>query len=534
MAPDAACGAAIPRPVLSWTSVAMGDLVGTTLGNYRLSERIGQGGMGEVYVAEHRRISRRVAVKVLLPELSANQTIVERFLSEARTASLIRHPGIVEIFDCDEDAGRAFIVMELLEGETLAARLQRDCPLSADGQLAALIGGQIAQAVAAAHASGVVHRDLKPDNVFLIARAAPTGDFSGGFGIGVKVVDFGIAKLASPEATSRTQTGALLGTPIYMSPEQCRGAGRVDHRADIYSLGCILFEMVCGHPPFVRVGAGDLLIAHMTEPPPPVQALNPGVPAALQALIADMLAKDPEARPPSMTVVATHLGALGMVPPGARTALLPAAVETPAPPKPIRPSRSGSGARARSERGLRPARPRPTPDPRARTTLSASAREQEKTVTGARRSVWLLGGGVALAVAAAVAVLVTVRPGAQPIAAVAPPVKAPPREIAVHVANLPAGGSLLLDGQPTANPIHLARQPGEKHIIKARAPGYIDHDVDFTADNDMTIAIGLQPVATPPAPAPPAAAPARKPKPRARPPSQFRALPDEPAPQRSR
>ena len=271
---------------------APGDLIGP----YTVRRRLGAGGMGEVYLADHRLIGRRAAIKVLLPALSSKPDIVTRFFNEARATAAIRHPGIVNILDCDvQPNGRAYIVMEYLEGESLGDSLSRVGSFENDMKMVAATLGQIADALEAAHAKGIIHRDLKPDNVFLASMP------SSGTPICTKILDFGVAKLAAAanEAT-KTQTGSLLGTPLYMSPEQCRGAGRVDHRADIYSLGCIGFEMIGGRPPFIREGVGDLMVAHISDPVPDIRSVTPSVPPELAALVMGMLEKNPDSRPRSM------------------------------------------------------------------------------------------------------------------------------------------------------------------------------------------------------------------------------------------
>ncbi len=263
-------------------------MLGTLVGQYRITGAIGKGGMGAVYAAEHTLIGRVAAVKVLLPEFSQNQEIVTRFFNEARAATAIRHPGIVEIYDFGYHAdGSAYIVMELLQGEPLATRMARGRMSSAP---ALAIARQIAGALAAAHAKGIVHRDLKPDNVFLV----PDPEVPGGERI--KLLDFGIAKLAGDSPHSqKTRTGAVMGTPTYMAPEQCRGVV-VDHRADLYSLGCMLFELCTGRPPFVGEGVGDVLAAHIHVPPPAVASIAPDVPHELEVLVQRLLVKDPAQR----------------------------------------------------------------------------------------------------------------------------------------------------------------------------------------------------------------------------------------------
>jgi Protein kinase domain len=283
-------------------------MVGEALGSYRLVAELGSGGMGVVYLAEHVRIERRAAIKLLVPELGGKPDILRRFFNEARATSMIHHPGIVEVFDCDIDArGRAFIVMEYLQGETLARRIHRFGAMPWD--VACVVGQQIALAVGAAHAKGIIHRDLKPDNVFLALDPASPGVAT------VKVLDFGIAKLLAGDPLTQTSGSgfSLVGTPEYMSPEQCGGAGRVDHRADIYSLGCILFEMVCARAPFLETALPDMIAAHLFKRPPLATAIAPDCPEWLADLIARMLAKRPAERPAAMADVAQALerGAAG-------------------------------------------------------------------------------------------------------------------------------------------------------------------------------------------------------------------------------
>src|SRR6185436_11171779 len=281
-------------------------MIGETLGSYVVEQPLGSGGMGEVYLGTHRRIGRRVAVKLLLPEYCSQKHILDRFVNEARATAAIEHPGIVQIFDDGvHPSGRAFIIMEYLHGESLRAALARVGPLTQDLPTATDILAQAAEAVGAAHDKSIVHRDLKPDNIFLLA-SLDRGR------VPVKILDFGIAKLlaADGDAMSRTRTGNLLGTPLYMSPEQCRSAATVDRRTDIYSLGCIAFEVLCGRPPFQGQGVADLLIAHASQPPPSPRALGVDLPAELEDLLMAMLAKDPNHRPSSMQEVAAALRAM--------------------------------------------------------------------------------------------------------------------------------------------------------------------------------------------------------------------------------
>jgi len=274
-------------------------MIGETIGSYTILRRLGEGGMGEVYLAEHKHIARRAAIKLLLPELTTKSEAVSRFFTEARATSLIRHPGIVEILDCAVHTnGRAYIIMEFLDGESLAHALERVGSFSSQAAAGLRVCAEVASALAAAHAKGIVHRDLKPDNVFLAVGSGPHG---GENGLRVKILDFGIAKLAAEGQASlqRTRTGSLLGTPVYMSPEQCRGIAAVDHRADIYALGCITYELLTGRHPFDRELPGDLLVAHISETAPPVTERRSELPPEIDAVIERGMAKSPDDRYPS-------------------------------------------------------------------------------------------------------------------------------------------------------------------------------------------------------------------------------------------
>jgi len=317
-------------------------MIGETFGNYRVTELIGEGGMGVVYLAEHPAIGRRAAVKILRPGLTDNPEILKRFFNEARAANAIRHPGIVEVFDCGTlPSGVSYIVMELLEGENLAARLRRAARMRHPD--ARRIAAQTASALAAAHAAGIVHRDLKPDNLYLVPD-----DRDAALEM-VKVLDFGIAKLGqqgSNVSSVRTRTGSVMGTPAYMSPEQCRGTREIDHRTDIYALGVILYEMVCGRPPFVSEGFGEMVHLHIAAPPPPPRTIEPSVPEDLERLILWCLAKEPDDRVQTMTDV--HAALTGRpTPPSRATAPTARTPRQPAPPAiPTTFTQAGAGALA--------------------------------------------------------------------------------------------------------------------------------------------------------------------------------------------
>jgi serine/threonine protein kinase len=265
------------------------SLVGTTLGSYRILEQIGEGGMGQVYLAEHEVIGKKAAIKVLRREV-ADQNTVQRFFNEARAANSIDHPGIIDVFDYGEDPSVGYyLVMDYLQGEPLSGRIARGGPLP-PANVARLVQ-RIASPLAAAHGAGIVHRDLKPDNVFLLPDPDEPPQER------VVLLDFGIAKLSEHKRRGQqTATGTLMGTPLYMSPEQCHGAKHVDHRTDIYSLGVLAYEAVCGRPPFVAEGFGEIIAKHLGEPPPPPSSLCPAIPNEMEQALLRALAKDPDER----------------------------------------------------------------------------------------------------------------------------------------------------------------------------------------------------------------------------------------------
>jgi eukaryotic-like serine/threonine-protein kinase len=271
------------------------SLVGALLGSYRITDELASGGMGTIYRARHELLGRDAAVKVLRADFTADAELVDRFFTEARAATAIRHPSIIEVFDFGyTEAGEAYLVMELLDGESLHAHLERFKPAGLPPQEAAFLARALANALVAAHAKGILHRDLKPANIFLVPDAEQP------CGVRVKILDFGIAKLVDPTGQplgrSHTIDGALMGTPRYMAPEQARSASAIDHRADLYSLGCILYEMVVGEAPFPNGGSGEVIAMHLFEEVRPPRERVPGISPELESIILRLLQKDPADR----------------------------------------------------------------------------------------------------------------------------------------------------------------------------------------------------------------------------------------------
>jgi serine/threonine-protein kinase len=259
------------------------NLVETTLHRrYHIERELGQGGMGTVYLAQDLRLERPVAIKVLPPELAVRPELRERFLRETRTAAAFSHPNIVPVHAVEEHPQLLCFVMGFIEGETLGGRVRRGGPLGASEAVRVL--QEVAWALSYAHGRGVVHRDIKPDNI-LIERA--TGR--------ALVTDFGIARSSAASTSNLTQVGEVVGTPQYMSPEQAAGE-KLDGRSDLYSLGVVAFFAVTGRLPFEADSAGAIMAMHLTQPPPRIASLRPDLPQALAAAIDRCLEKDPTKR----------------------------------------------------------------------------------------------------------------------------------------------------------------------------------------------------------------------------------------------
>jgi len=286
------------------------DLLGKTLaGKYRVEERLSEGGMGTVYRGTHVLMDKTVAIKVLRPSLAADEKIVARFSREARAASKISHPNALSVTDFGEsEGGIVFLVMEYLSGRTLKDVIQTEGPMPLDRAIA--IMRQVGDALKAAHDQGVVHRDLKSDNIMLIATTV--GDHA-------MVLDFGIAKIIEPDAnvdTGLTAPNLVIGTPQYMSPEQCSRAGEIDARTDVYSFGVILYEMLVGHVPYTGESPTIVMMKHIQDPVPSVLDERVDLPPSIARIVARAMAKLPENRYQNITDLLEDLTiAGGMVTP---------------------------------------------------------------------------------------------------------------------------------------------------------------------------------------------------------------------------
>ena len=270
------------------------ELIGRNIGSYRVVKALGKGGMGAVYMAEHPVIGSKVAIKFLHPQYATDKKIVDRFFNEARAVNVIGHDNILKIIDLNvTEDNRHYFIMEFLHGKALQDLVKPDVPVPLDQTGPILL--QVCEALQAAHDHGIIHRDLKPDNVYLIVHKGKKNF--------VKVVDFGIAKLTdeSGQSTGKTQTGMVMGTPAYMSPEQAGGmTTRIDARSDVYSLGCMMYQMATGKLPFPGTSFGEVLIGHLQIPPTPPRQVVPEIPEAYEAVILKCLEKKQEDRYQSM------------------------------------------------------------------------------------------------------------------------------------------------------------------------------------------------------------------------------------------
>jgi hypothetical protein len=473
-------------------------LLGRTLGGvYRVDKRLGAGGIGAVYVASQTRTGRRYAVKVLLPEAALHPGAIERFRREAAALGALGHAGIVQLHDFDTaDDGTQFLVMELLEGEDLASRLGKGGALP--WSTAVRILEETASALSAAHALGLVHRDLKPANIFLARRQGASERAT--------LLDFGLARNVRAAADVRlTATGAGLGTPLYMSPEQARGED-VDLRCDVYALGCVLYEMLTGAPPFEGPTLTAVLARILTEPPPQPTLRAPfPVPPGLDEVVRTALAKDPAQRYPSAQALvdAVHRAGSDFAPSEAR--LPPAATALAATifavtPQPAQGEISGLAATVASSAPIAA----PTPATPGGTAYGAPADSHERASTPrrGRANGVFLAAGLLLALGAAMGAVAWKRvsaPTASPLAASPDPVSAPPATRAMPVRDGVAELEALRVGV-APQPLDLA--PGSDAPLRA------EESADAPARPPRLGSPSVPPRAARPADAPTAAVPA--------------------------
>jgi serine/threonine-protein kinase len=443
--------------------------IGQTVdGRYVIDAVLGEGGMGVVYRGRHKVIDKKIALKVLKPSFVSDAEVASRFLNEARSASSIGNPHIVDISDFGTmPDGATYFVMEYLDGQSLA-KLCEETRGPLPEKRIVRIAKQIAEALDAAHKAGIVHRDLKPDNVMLVDRGQEK-DF-------VKILDFGIAKVGG-DASKLTKAGQVFGTPHYMSPEQAAGLP-VDKSTDIYSLGVILYEMSSGKPPFDADNFMGILTMHMYKQPPPIRALvpPPEVSPGLEAVILKCLSKKPELRYPDMAALAADLERLERgQPPEAVNELL---------------GRSG-GFHVPADYFARPSMAPPVHGrpPRARPRWGLVA-----GIAGVAGAMGLVAVIFAVSRGSRADVTPPAAPPSVPSATTAPPTTTPPAKKVVAVAVEPIDAKVTRGGIELTNPVVLELGPEEKvEIVVARA-GFVSQTLTIDA-SEATRAVKLYPIA---------------------------------------
>jgi serine/threonine-protein kinase len=424
---------------------------------YEIVRALDSGAMGEVFEAMHRALHRRVALKVLRPELGVSDETMERFSREAQAAAAIGHPNIVDVIDLGIHDERPFLVMELLEGESLLQRMRGPCPPTVEA--AVRIAAQVLSALASAHALGVIHRDVKPENVFVLA----------GSELRVKLLDFGVSKFAPVHHSRRayTRDGVVLGTPRYIAPEQWLDARRVDHRADLFSVGVLLYEMLTGTFPYPGDNESDIfrnLVEQAVEPVAP-STLRPEVPRGLDAVVLRALEAMPAARFPSAQDFLDALQPFGAV--GIEATDAPPSSRTIPPPAPL--------SLLIAER---PASSRPPPSAGASSALRSAA--------------WMVVGALVGVGLAAVALprrhpRPAPTPAVAPIASPAPP--GAPSTAHIRVADLPAGAVVRVDGVAQAGSrFELPRGPGPVAVEVSQ--GSSVRRLTLVPDRDQTLVFG--------------------------------------------
>ncbi len=466
---------------------------GQVVGEYVIDGKLGQGGFGAVFKASHPLIGKEVAVKVLARRFSVDPDMVERFQAEARAVNQIRHRHIIDIFSFGTlDDGRAYYVMEYLEGETLGDRLARETRLPFEAALPILRA--IARALDAAHSKGIAHRDLKPDNVFLARSRDPSDgdDFA-------KLLDFGIAKLMRVEESfkSKTQTGVPMGTPYYMSPEQCRGRD-VDHRTDYYAFGVVAYQLLTGAFPIDGEDYMTILMKQISEDAPPASSHLAELPGGLDDVLAWLMRKDPADRPASLAAAMQAFDAVAeaegiAVPRAPRSA-----------PVDVPRATRGQGAVATPNGLARTDAMRPV----AAVALATTLRPDGPAAPGAARRGRILGAAVLGAVALGAVAFALTRSNdhrapapAPPIAVRPPPVAVAPVPAAVAATVVPRPPpveriTLTITGAPDGTEVH-GPSGSLLGVVPRLQLARDDHDIvlTFQADGYKPVSRTLQPTA---------------------------------------
>jgi len=501
---------------------------------YRIDRLLAVGGMGAVYVGTHIKLRKRVAIKVLNPQLSS-APMIERFHREAITASQIGHEGIAQVTDIGTSSdGEPFLVMEYLEGEPLAARLRASGPLAIED--ACELGCAILSPLAAAHRAGIVHRDLKPDNVFLVRQSR---------GEMVKLLDFGISRTAGAESEFRlTTTGLVLGTPYYMSPEQARGDSEITPAADLYAFGVMLYEMLIGNVPIQAENYNQLMYRVMMGDYARPREHRPELPEALEALILQAMAQKPDQRPASAAELEQAL--LPFCRPSFRDHVSGQISSPGIPlmtPPPSNPYGTGGGfARSNARTGGSPAHSNAGTDhtmAAAASVPAIPAAPAQATVTAHKRRSrvpWIIAGIVLVAgISGAAAITMTGRgdppvavappaptpvPPAGSAAIVTPPVAAPPATpgsdappatpgsdappptapsatVTLRFAVDPAGAVILVDGARIKGAELAVAKDDAVHTLRITAPGYVAHDETLRFDETQRLVFQLKRAARP-------------------------------------
>ncbi|WP_437762514.1 serine/threonine-protein kinase [Sorangium sp. So ce281] len=514
---------------------------------FKIHSLLATGGMGVIYRGEQIALERQVAIKVLTPTNSSNQidpNFHKRFFLEASILARLQHPNIVTVFDYGRvenmEPERYFMAMEFLEGETLFRRLRKAGRLSAPDSMG--VARQIARGLREAHKHGVVHRDLKPSNVMLVP-GEDTGEL-------VKILDFGLVKVLADDSEELTQQGSFLGSPRFMSPEQI-SHGKVDLRTDVYSLGVILYQMLCGKVPFEAQNSVQILIAHLQQPVPRMKERNPeaDVPEPLEAFVLRCLSKDPDGRPANMEALIRGLGecaqAMGLSPAFGSTGLVTmdstgtGRMPTPMPPVRVMTAIPASSSSPSSTSGG-------TTSQVDDASLGAASRPADAAPQG-RKGIVLVAVGV-LAVAGIGVAMSQMRSSEPPPAPVAaqpekPQVAPPPADVGsfvLMVESMPSGAEVLEDGKPLGNtPLQLSLLNSSVRAnprrLTVRHEGYEPYSiVQGPSDQSVRLVATLTkqaaaPTSAPAAPTPPPAAPAPRPY-AGRPAARPAPAPDTPPP----